>query len=435
MPSIALTSAARHRLTAALWITNLASVIASNLAYLYLASLIYRTTGMISYANIVLMCPMVIPIIACVAISSATRTLPPRRIFIAANSTALLTAIVLALTLHAYPLVALAGAMSIGLADALQRVTRIVAIKVFFPQGNAKRAVPVALSAQFAAGGFSGVLMLAAPQTLTPDVMLGAIAGLFGLGAVASAFLPHASVRTASAPLASADHGAAHRTTAPVTVTSTGGFRDFFHALRSGGTLRASFLRAVAFVGLFQGFYNLSRVALPADLLHLSDRFVGLLQVLSSLSMIVGAIAFFAYGRKNRRDGARVEAIAIGVSVLAASAAVAMPHPATSFIAYCVYIFAFEFMFLSCQADLVESCPKDLVGVMATYQYAAMYVAILLVMALGNLVIDGTLVGHAMHPTHRFTLIAVCCGLAYGLLRLGIARNIRGIASPSSPQE
>ena len=46
---------------------------------------------------------------------------------------------------------------------------------------------------------------------------------------------------------------------------------------------------------------------------------------------------------------------------------------------YCFYIVAFEFLFLRCQAHLVEECPQEMVGTMVTYQYAAMYSAMLLV--------------------------------------------------------
>ncbi|WP_321951513.1 MFS transporter [Paraburkholderia bannensis] len=395
---------AQRRLTVALWVTNLASVIASNLSYLYLASLIYRRTHVIQFANVVLMCPMIIPVIACVALSSITRRVAPRSIFVSANAVALVTALVLAASLSRLPELALAGAALIGLIDALQRVTRIVAIKVFFPEGNAKFAVPVALSAQFAAGGFSGVLMAVAPHDAAPAVMLGAIAALFTLATAASLFLPAASGEVSPS-------------------TQTGGsLRLFVNALAQAKGFRTTFLRAVAFVGVFQGLYNLTRVSLPAHLLHLSDRYVGLLQLLCSLSMIAGAVVFYRSGRRNFPHGPKVEALLIGCCVIAVTAAVSWLTPVGSFALYCVFIVAFEFMFLQCQADLVENCPRPLVGIMATYQYAAMYVAMLAVMAAGN----------AASEVFSPGAISLACGVLYLLLRAAIALDgKRALVSPS----
>jgi hypothetical protein len=392
---------AQRRLSTALWVTNLASVIASNLSYLYLASLVYRSTGVIEYANAVLMCPMIIPVLACVAMTTLTRRVSPRRLFIGANVTALACAAGLALSLHAAPLLALAGAALIGFADALQRVTRIVAIKLFFPEGDVKFAVPVALSAQFAAGGLSGVLMAVAPHEASPPFMLGVIGCLFTLAAAASLFLPKSAVRPAAT---AAPHG--------------GGLRAFISALAQRPPFRSTFLRAVAFVGVFQGFYNLSRVALPAHLLHLSDRFVGLLQMLSSVSMIVGAVLFYTCGRRGVAGGAQSEAALIGVCVAAATAAVSVAHPAASFVLYCVFVVAFEFLFLRAQADLVEACPQEIVGTMAAYQYAAMYSAMLLVMAAGN----------AVQASLHLHGIALGCGLLYLVLRMAISFDGRRMA-------
>jgi hypothetical protein len=153
-------------------------------------------------------------------------------------------------------------------------------------------------------------------------------------------------------------------------------------------------------------------------LLHLSDRFVGLLQMLSSVSMIVGAVLFYTCGRRGVAGGAQSEAALIGVCVAAATAAVSVAHPAASFVLYCVFVVAFEFLFLRAQADLVEACPQEIVGTMAAYQYAAMYSAMLLVMAAGN----------AVQASLHLHGIALGCGLLYLVLRMAISFDGRRMA-------
>lgn len=86
---------------------------------------------------------------------------------------------------------------------------------------------------------------------------------------------------------------------------------------------------------------------------------------------------------KGIANGQKFEAILIDVCIAAATSAVAILHPTGSFVLYCFYIVAFQFLFLRCQAHLVEECPQEMVGTVATYQYAAMYSAMLLAMATG----------------------------------------------------
>ncbi|WP_367619817.1 MFS transporter [Caballeronia sp. SEWSISQ10-4 2] len=391
LPQYAITTSAaraRKRLTVALWTTNLSSVIASNLTYIYLASFIYRQTGRIEWSNITLMCPMAIPVVACFGIASITRRSGPRRIFAVANGCALGITLLLLLVLGHYPLAALAGATLIGVVDALQRVTRIVALKAFYPDGDVKTAVPIALSAQFIAGGLAGVLMGLAPNEAAPAVVLPWIGALFALAGAVSLLLPVVPTQHAS------------------TVEANSSVSKLLGALDAHPEMRGHFVRVVMFIGVFQGFYNLSRVALPAHLLNLSDHYVGLLQLLSSAAMLVGASCFYASARRGWRFAGRREAALIGICIGASTMAVTLHSPALNFALYFVYILAFEIMFLQCQADLVEACPREHVGTMAAYQYAAMYVAMMVIMGLGSVAV----------PFIGLNGVALACGVLYVLL-------------------
>jgi len=109
-----------RKLSMVLWVINLASIAGCTISYVYLSYFIYSATGNVLLADSVLVAPMLVPILLYVAIKKVADSGSPRHIFAQANASGLLSALVIFLLLPTLPLIAIAGALTIGFLDAIQ---------------------------------------------------------------------------------------------------------------------------------------------------------------------------------------------------------------------------------------------------------------------------------------------------------------------------
>lgn len=266
-------------------------------------------------------------------------------------------------------MVALVGALVIGFLDALQRVSRIVAIKRFFSGEDVKFAVPMTLTAQFIAGGLAGVLLVYFRGETTPMIILSTVAILFILAGLVSLLLPKSkAIEETEGP------------NAPKLLKTD----SLAILLKSNPVLKRYLMGSIVFVSVFQGFFNISRVALPAHKLGLSDEYVGYLQVISSMAALVAALAFYFYNKTGRTLGGNVVRMISVLSLGALCAASAGTGVVSSFMAYFAYMLMWEILFFNYEANVVNACSSADMAHVATYQYAASYFGIITVTLLGG---------------------------------------------------
>lgn len=359
-----------RKLSMVLWVINLASIAGCTISYVYLSYFIYNATGNVLLADSVLVAPMLVPILLYVAIKKVAASGSPRHIFALANAACLLSALVIFLLLPAFPMIAIAGALIIGFLDAIQRVTRIVAIKRFFSGEDVKFAVPLTLTAQFIAGGLAGVMLAYFKGQTTPMIILSTVAVLFALAGLVSLRLPGSkAIEDKESP------------SAPTLLKST----SLTNLLKSNPLLKRYLMASIVFVSVFQGFFNISRVAMPAHQLGLNDEYVGYLQILSSLGALVGAVAFYFYNKTGRTFSATAVRLVSIASLAALCAASTGYSVASSYTAYFAYMFMWELMFFNYEANVVNACSNADMAHVATYQYAASYFGIISVTLVGGL--------------------------------------------------
>jgi len=364
-------TASPRRISELLWIVNLASIAACVFSYVYLSYFVYRRTGSVMASELVLIAPMVVPVLLCLLVNRLASRSPPKQLLLVANAVgvgvALLTYTLIGSEL-AVP-AALAGALAIGFLDALQRVARTVAIKRYFSTADVQYAVPLTLTAQFIAGGVAGVGLAWFKDAVTPSLAGAIVTGAFAAAALAAGLLPRL----------------AHVAPAPSAVVQRfGALGTLVDVLGANPLLRRGFWAFVVFVSVFQGFFNVSRVALPAHELQLPTSAVGVLQIISAMSALAGALLFVALGKRKvvlgRTAVVTLSALSLAAMVGACAAGAMLP----SFVLYFVYMFVWEVLFFKYQSDLVAVTPAEHMPLVATFQYAGVYLGMIVTAALGG---------------------------------------------------
>lgn len=361
-----------NKISIILWIVNLAAIAASVFSYVYLAYFVYLNTQTVLYSDLVLLMPMLVPVIFCFAINNFSKTLPPYKLLTLANIAGAIIAVITYKMIPSLPLFALLGGLSIGFLDATQRVARLVAIKKYFSAEDVKYAVPITLTAQFIAGGIAGVIMTFWKGAITPNMALIVVVSLFVMATFAALLLPRD----------------VHETTAEGAnkISALGTLKSLSQLLKTQPQLKQQFYTFVLFVSVFQGFFNVSRVSLPTFVLHLSDTYVGILQIISATSALIGAILFYVLNKKGFIFKISMTRLLSVISLVAMMGSTVLTNILPSYALYFVYMFLFELLFFKYQADVVSVCPKEEMPMVATFQYAAVYIGMMIIIFIGGLV-------------------------------------------------
>lgn len=361
-----------NKVSIILWLINLAAIAASVFSYVYLAYFVYLNTQNVLYSDLVLLTPMLVPVVFCFAINNFSKNLPPYKLLILTNIAGAIIAALTYQTIPSFPLLALIGGLSIGFLDATQRVARLVAIKKYFSAENVKYAVPITLTAQFIAGGIAGVIMTFWKGAITPNMALIVVVSLFVMATLAAALLPR---DVNESPAENANKTSAFGT-----------LKSLVQLLKAQPQLKQQFYTFVLFVSVFQGFFNVSRVSLPTYVLHLSDTYVGILQIISATSALIGAILFYILNKKGFIFKISLTRLLSVISLAAMVGSTALTSVVPSYILYFVYMFLFELLFFKYQADVVSACPKEEMPMVATFQYAAVYIGMMIIIFMGGVV-------------------------------------------------
>ncbi|MHA6846119.1 hypothetical protein [Ralstonia syzygii] len=362
-----------RRLSAILWTVNLSSIAASVFSYVYLSYFVYQRTGNVLLSEWVLLAPMVIPVLLCLVISRIAGAGTPRGVLVACNTVGLGCALLCYSLLDRFVWPALVAALLIGFLDALQRVARTVAVKRYFSTADVKYAVPITLTAQFIAGGVAGVALAFYRTEITPLVANVIVSTGFLLAMFAARLLPdHREGQGAAAPAPKPRNPLAH----------------LRQLLAQDANLRRHFFAFLIFVSIFQGFFNVSRVTLPTYVLKLSQSWVGYLQIISASSALAGALLFVWLGKRKLTLGRPASVAVSAVALLAMAGSCGLGQPVGSYVLYFVFMFAWELLFFKYQSDLVAVTPQDQMPLVATFQYAGVYLGMLVTGTLGGMLTE-----------------------------------------------
>lgn len=361
-------------LSAILWMINLPSIAASVFSYIYLSYFVYQKTKSVLLSEAVLVAPFVIPVLLCLLINRIASFRSPRQILFSFNIFGVLIAILTYLSINTWTYAAISGALIIGFLDSIQRVARMVAIKRYFSSADLKYAVPITMTAQFVAGGVAGVGLAFYRNEMSPLIAGMIVTGGFALASVSAWLLPRTSQDMASAQLQPAGNA----------------FATLGRLLRQDTILRQRFFVFLIFVSIFQGFFNVSRVTLPSHVLQLPQSFVGYLQIISAMSALAGALMFAWLGKRLVVLG-RLSVITLSLtSLLCMIGATAISNVTSSYILYAMYIFTWEILFFKYQSDLVVVTPSQHMALVATFQFAGIYLGMIVTSMLGSLIIEHT---------------------------------------------
>ncbi|WCM88675.1 MFS transporter [Acidovorax sp. NCPPB 3576] len=354
----------KRPLTALLWAINLSSISASVLVYIYLAHHALRDLDSLLVSEFVLFAPMVVPVLLAFQLNQLTGRMEVRRLLRLANVAAAVACLTLFLATDLGPAMVLLGATVIGALDAVQRVARIVVIKRYFSPEEVRYTVPLTLTAQFIAGAVAGAILAFFPTQISAVAAAIATTALFACAALCTWLIPPATTTT----------------DAPGGPAAPASLWQGLRMLRDIAALRQAMVSFVLLGAFFQGFYNISRVALPAHHLGLSQQYVGLLQIVASLAAVAGALYFYVQSRRGRAFHLRY----IYPACAAAMVGACLWHsPAVSYPLYFAYFFLFELAFFRLQADIMAATPRDQMPVVATLQYALVYAGMMLAIFLG----------------------------------------------------
>lgn len=361
-----------QRLSVILWTINLSSIAASVFSYVYLSYFVYSRTGNVLMAEWVLLAPMVMPVVLCLVIGRIANKTVPRKMLLLCNAVCLGCALLCFSLLEQYVWLAFVSALVIGFLDALQRVARTIAIKRYFFTADVKYAVPITLTAQFIAGAVAGVALAFYRSDVTAMVANIFVSTSFLLAILAARLLP----------IESGTPGTVNQ------VQQKNQFARLGRLLSDNVDLRRQFFAFLIFVSIFQGFFNVSRVTLPTHVLKLSQSWVGYLQIISATSALAGALSFVWLGKRKIVLNRQASVVLSGMALAAMGATSILPQPVISYFMFFVFMFLWELLFFKYQSDLVTVTPQEDMAQVATFQFAGVYLGMLITGTLGGILTE-----------------------------------------------
>lgn len=357
----------KRGIAALLWAINLSSICASVLTYIYLAHYAYSALNSLLTSEFVMLAPMMVPVVLAFQLNQVTSRIKIATLMRLANLLGAATCAVLFLGPPLSTVSVLLGATVVGALDAVQRVARIVVIKHYFSADEVRFTVPLTLTAQFIAGALAGGILAFFPGQVTVQVAAGATTSLFIFAAACTFFLPRPPQRetTSATPV----HGLLHS----------------LALMRQIPALRESLVSFVLLGTFLQGFYSISRVALPAHHLSLSQQLVGVFQIMASVAALSGALCYYFFSKR----GASFNLFYLyPACTLAMVLSCVGKAPVPSFAMYFVYFFVFELCFFRLQADIMAATPAEHMPLIATLQYALVYMGMIAAIAVGAFTIQ-----------------------------------------------
>lgn len=392
-----------------LWLGSFIGTSANFAVYLHLASAVFRETGSALAASLVFAAQWTLPVLLILRIEQASRAIGPRRLM---SGTALVFAALTMLAALAAPAVVpvIALCAAFGALESLVKSGRLVALKRYCEPPALRTAVSSLASAMYLGSAAGGALFALAPGDGGLAVVVAA-AGAHLVAAAILATLPAAAAREAS------ERGA----------LSPG---DFTAALRSSTSESRVFdalFGLVLVCGVFQGFHNVARTALPLVHLEVGGAAVGALQAVAACAIIAGVATY----RFLLAAGDRLGPASAGLGYACAALLVApmlTRDVGLSFTAYFAFIFVFELLFMHYQTRLVVAAQARDISVVSAFQYAVINLAMLTTAVAGGALVDAI----GLLPTSLLFAVGFCLLFkAREAVRRRLARAAGSAGDPS----
>ena len=337
-----------------------------------MAVVVLDKTGSVALSNLVIATPWILPVIGCKLIHYLSSRYSPQAVTMTTTGLGCLTCLAATLSVPRYVAGAFLIIAIIGLVDAIQRVERFVVIKIGIAPSVIESTVPITLSAQFIGGITAGILFTLIEPTTDMPLVLGLSAFGF-LSACLSGFL----FPGVGSPAWQGEH--ANR-------QLPGSLMRLISMLRDDLRLHIRFALFVALTILFQGYYNLTRVALPASAVTTIDTsdMVGYLQITASGAALLGALLYYKLPKCREVFGG------LGLTFSGALLMVTLPMILNGrflITAYFLYILIFELIFFSAQSKLVKAAKTCQISLIITYQYAFIYSGMAVLVLFGSMLL------------------------------------------------
>lgn len=393
-----------------MWCAMLASTAGTFLLLLALSLTLFTGSGSGFQASAVFGVQWLLPLAAAPLIGWLGSRFRPRGVLAAADVAGALLSLAVGFAsgsglLAVFVLLALRG-----LAEAVTKSVRVVALKRHMRPADLERAASLFNTSQYLGGAVGGLLGAALVERLTLPEIAAIDALTFGFAALCYLLLP-AEIRREGA--------GGPPPTARV-------WRAARRALAGRPGLLANFHYLLLVTAIFQGFHNVARTPLPVGQLGLGAGGLMLLQVLSSTAIVAGAlfVALFMQGPRGRVH----PALLVAATAAAMVGAVLLREPVASLALYTVFIFGFEVAFTKVQKDVILDCPDEAIAHVSALANALQMALMMAVVFLG-----GGLMDHIGLAATAFAAAAVA-GVWMLYVRMATAARFdRGAALEAGP--
>lgn len=353
-----------------MWCAMLASTAGTFLLLLALSLTLFTGSGSGFLASAVFGVQWLLPLLAAPLIGWLGSRFRPRGVLAAADVAGAALSLAVGFAYGSGLLAVFALLALRGLAEAVTKSVRVVALKRHMRPADLERAASLFNTSQYLGGAVGGLLGAVLVERLTLVQIAAVDALTFGFAAACYLLLP--------AGLRRPDAGGP-----PPTARV---WRIAGRALSGRPALLANFHYLLLVTAVFQGFHNVARTPLPVGQLGLGAGGLMLLQVLSSTAIVAGAlfVALFMQGR-----GGRVSpALLVAGTAAAMVGAVTLRDPLASLALYTVFIFGFEVAFTKVQKDVIVDCPDEAIAHVSALANALQMASMMGVVFLGGGLMD-----------------------------------------------
>lgn len=355
-----------HRPFLLLWLGLLASSSGAFLFVIVLAARIFEETGSSLMASSVFAAQWLLPLALSRLSGTICTSYRIRSVLVIGEviSAFVVVGCALVLELGFVPLLALV--MVRGFFEAMSKAARLVALKQYVDARFLEKASSLFGTSMYLSSG------------------LGAIAG--GLLAAQLTFLGVAVVAAGLSLIASLTYLALTRSAVapPRKASVTSAWAVF----RRQPELLRNTLQIFVICGVFQGFHNIARTALPMKHLPLGVTAATHLQVISSVGIVLGALFVFRFMSDAKHSVFRHPVVLVGLTALAMPLPYLVTTPAISFALYFAFIFAFEVAFTRVQNQIIVTTPVAAIGHVAAFNQGVNTALMAVVILIGSAAID-----------------------------------------------
>ncbi|MDQ3337397.1 MAG: MFS transporter [Myxococcota bacterium] len=375
-----------HRPFLVLWTAFLISSAGTYLFVIVLAGRIYAETGSALMASSVFAAQWLLPVMLSKVVGRICSSYRIRSIAVIGELLSASISIACAFAFDLSFASMLACVMLRGFFESLTRTARTVALKQYVDPRYLEKASSLFGTSMYLSSGFGAVLGTMLAERLT---FLGVAAVDAGTFVVAALLYFGIQAKPPVGRKASAGGSA---------LATFRRYPDLF---------RISFYLYVI-SGVYQGFHNVARTALPMKHLGLDITGATNLQLVSAFGIVGGAVFVFRFMSDRRRTFARHPLFLIAITSFAMPVPFLTHDPMLSFASYCLFIFLFEVAFTRVNNEIIVTTPIESMGYVAAFNQGCNTALMAIVIVGASAAIDASSVQLVTCVLASAALVAGC---------------------------